>query len=312
MIIVTGGAGFIGSNLVKALNISGRKDVVVVDDLTKGQQFTNIADCQLQDYLDKQEFLSKIIADSDFDYPLEAILHQGACSDTTNWDGKYMMENNYTYSKHLLHYCMRRHIPFIYASSASVYGANTTFTEDLANEKPLNVYGYSKFLFDQYVREMLPQAKSQIVGLRYFNVYGSREQHKGQMASVAYHFHRQLQNSDTIQLFSGSDGYADGEQLRDFIYVADVAKINQWFLNNQQVSGIYNVGTGNASSFNAVARAVLNWTKRGKIEYIPFPEKLRGCYQSFTQADISKLRQAGYDEEFYDVNQGVNDYLSQL
>lgn len=314
MIIVTGGAGFIGSNLVKGLNDHEPKDILVVDDLTDGTKFKNLADLHILDYLDKDDFLTKIIQREKFSSSIKAIFHQGACADTTEWNGRFMLRNNYEYSKILLHYCLENKIPFIYASSAAIYGdGKAGFSEQLHCEKPLNVYGYSKYLFDQYVRRILPTAKSQIIGLRYFNVYGPREQHKGSMASVAYHLNKQLlQGNDVVKLFVGSDGYADGEQRRDFIYVDDVVKVNLWFLENPKINGIYNVGTGHSQPFNDVANAVIHWHQRGKIQYIPFPQNLQGRYQSFTQADISALRDVGYKEKFKSVEEGMKVYLDWL
>ncbi|MCL5261660.1 MAG: ADP-glyceromanno-heptose 6-epimerase [Gammaproteobacteria bacterium] len=312
MIIVTGGAGFIGSNLVKGLNALGRHDVLVVDDLTDGRKFRNIVDAQILDFKDKEVFLQKIVQDDVCGEKIEAIFHLGACSTTTEWNGHYMMQNNYEYSKTLLHYCMDKHIPFIYASSAAIYGGNGVFAEYPQNEQPLNVYGYSKLLFDQYVRRVLPKLKSQVVGLRYFNVYGPREQHKGSMASVALHFNQQLKDSGKIQLFQGSGGYADGEQQRDFVFVNDVVKVNLWFWQNHGKSGIYNVGTGQAQTFNVVANAVIDWHGHGKIAYIPFPDNLRAAYQSYTQADLTLLRQSGYKDNFTTVQDGVKSYLDWL
>ncbi len=222
-----------------------------------------------------------------------------------------MMRNNYEYSKTLLHYCLDRRIPYVYASSASVYGDGKVFREEREHEAPLNVYGYSKFLFDQYVRR-LPRPASQVVGLRYFNVYGPREQHKGSMASVAYHFNNQLLTEGRIKLFEGCDGYGNGEQRRDFVYVEDVCAAKLWFLDHPECSGIFNLGTGRSQTFNDVARAVVSWHGRGEVEYIPFPEKLRGCYQSFTEADIGALRAAGYYGTFKTVDEGVREYLQWL
>lgn len=312
MIIVTGGAGFIGSNIVKALNDVGYTDILIVDDLTDGHKFENIVDCQYLDYMDKDEFLEHILIGEDFPDTVEAVFHQGACSTTTEWDGKFMMHNNYDYSKDLLHYCLEREIPFIYASSAATYGNNITFIESLENERPINVYGYSKFAFDQYVRRILPEATSQIVGLKYFNVYGPREAHKGGMASVAFHLNNQLQENGVVKLFTGTDGYTDGEQRRDFIYVGDVVDVNLWFLEHPEVSGIFNCGTGRSEPFNNVAKAVLDWHEKGTLEYIPFPEKLKGHYQSFTQADLTNLRDAGYEGEFKTVAEGTKEYLDWL
>lgn len=309
MIIVTGGAGFIGSNIVKGLNQRGIKDIIVVDELTDGTKFAHLTDCEIADYLDKDVFLRLIEKRDSFGQDIQAIFHEGACSSTTEWNGKYMMENNYEYSKSLLHYCLDRGVNLMYASSAATYGDGLIFKEERQYEKPLNVYGYSKFLFDQYVRRILPQAKSQIAGFRYFNVYGPHEDHKGSMASVAYHLNQQLPKNGMVKLFEGCDGYGNGEQRRDFIYVGDVVDVNLWFMDNPNCSGIYNVGTGKSQSFNDVAKSVIAWHNKGHIEYIPFPEHLKGRYQSFTEADITRLREAGYTKSFKTVEEGVKLYL---
>ena len=311
MIVVTGGAGFIGANIVHALNQRGETDILVVDDLTDGTRFRNLAELDITDYMDKHEFLEKVKANA-LPGGIRAVFHEGACSDTTEWDGKFMMENNYTYSKELLHWCMHRKVPFLYASSAAVYGASDEFREERGCEKPLNVYGYSKWQFDQYVRKMLPVADSQIVGFRYFNVYGHREQHKGKMASVAYHLHEQIKAGQNPKLFEGWDGSPDGGQQRDFVFVDDVCKVNLWFFDNPEKSGIFNLGTGRAQSFLEVAEAVIEYHQKGKVEFIPFPDELKGRYQSFTQADVSALRDAGYAEAFTDVAGGVAAYLAWL
>ncbi|TPW14664.1 MAG: ADP-L-glycero-D-manno-heptose 6-epimerase [Halothiobacillaceae bacterium] len=311
MLVVTGGAGFIGSNIVKALNLQGRDDIVVVDDLTDGRKFRNLVDCQIADYIDKDRFIERL-NQAVFANSIEAILHQGACSTTTEWDGRFMLANNYDYSKTLLHFCLEAQIPFIYASSASVYGGGSVFSESPEFEAPLNVYGYSKLLFDNYVRRLLPDATSQIVGLRYFNVYGPREQHKGSMASVAYHLNNQLLAEGRIKLFEGCDGYGHGEQRRDFIYVSDVVAVNLWLLEQRQVSGIFNLGTGRSQPFNDIATAVLKFHGRGELHYISFPEQLRGCYQSFTEANMTALRNAGYANPFKRVEEGVAEYLAGL
>jgi ADP-L-glycero-D-manno-heptose 6-epimerase len=306
MIIVTGGAGFIGSNIIKALNDKGHTDILVVDNLKDGTKFANLVDLDIADYMDKEDFLIGILADEDFG-DIEAIFHEGACSSTTEWDGKYMMDNNYQYSKELLHYCLEHEIPFLYASSAATYGGrNDSFIEERQYEEPLNVYGYSKMLFDHYVRQILPEAGSQVCGFRYFNVYGPREGHKGSMASVAFHLNTQLNNGENPKLFEGSDGFK-----RDFIYVEDVAAVNLWFWENN-VSGIFNCGTGRAESFQEVADAALNFHQKGEIEYIPFPEKLKGRYQAYTLADQTKLRAAGYDKPFKTVAEGVAEYMAWL
>ncbi|MCK5717469.1 MAG: ADP-glyceromanno-heptose 6-epimerase [Thiomargarita sp.] len=312
MIIITGGAGFIGSNIVQGLNKRGYSDILVVDNLTKGQKFKNIADLQIADYDDKQDFLAKIQKGTFVGKHIEAIFHLGACSDTTEWDGHYMMKNNYNYSTSLVQFCLTAKIPLLYASSASVYGQGKISQEHPKYEAPLNVYGYSKLLFDQYVRRLLPTANSQIVGFRYFNVYGPREQHKGTMSSVAFHLNNQIKETGNVRLFEGYDGYAHGEQRRDFVYVSDVVDVNLWFMDHPDRSGIFNVGTGRSQSFNDVANAVCAWHGKGEIEYIPFPEHLKGRYQSFTQADINNLRSIGYDKSFKSVEEGEKVYLDWL
>jgi ADP-L-glycero-D-manno-heptose 6-epimerase len=308
MIIITGGAGFIGSRLILGLNRLGYQDILVVDDLTDGRKFKNLTKARISDYIDYEKFLN-IIESNKVAFPsIEAVFHQGACTKTTEWDGRYMMANNYDYSKKLLHYCLDHHVPFIYASSAAVYGANMTFKEKLENEKPLNVYGYSKYLFDQYVRRQLPKINSPVIGLRYFNVYGPHEDFKGGMASVVWHLMNQLKDTEEVRLFQGSDGYQPGEQKRDFIFVDDVVNVNLWFLKNPMKTGIYNCGTGKARSFNTIARTLLKLYGKGTLKYIPFPEHLKGYYQSFTQADISKLRDAGYSGSFISLEEGIKRY----
>jgi len=317
--IVTGAAGFIGSNMIRALNARGVDRIIAVDDLSHGDKFRNLVDCQIADYLDKQEFLRLIEQDA-FEGEIDFMNHQGACSDTMEHDGRYMMTNNYRYTVSLFRFCQTHDIPFIYASSAAVYGGSETFREDPACEFPLNVYGYSKLLFDQYVRQHWDSIESQVVGLRYFNVYGPREQHKERMASVAFHLSHQFREHGKVKLFAGCDGYADGEQRRDFISVEDVVKVNLFFMEHPDQSGIFNCGTGRSQSFNEVALATLNTLQgknqtladhvsQGTLEYIPFPEALRGKYQSFTQADISALREVGFREDFLTVEQGVARYV---
>jgi ADP-L-glycero-D-manno-heptose 6-epimerase len=318
--IVTGAAGFIGSKLVEGLNKRGITDVIAVDNLAHADKFRNLAAVEIADYLDQAEFIGKL---ERFEGAVEAVFHQGACSDTMETDGRYMLDNNYAYSRRLLEWCQDEEVPLIYASSASVYGAGPEFREERRCEKPLNVYGYSKFLFDQYVRRILETKTSQVGGLRYFNVYGPNEQHKGRMASVAYHAYQQLLGAGKVKLFVGSGGYANGEQRRDFVYVDDVVDVNLWLLERRDVSGVFNCGTGRAQTFNELAAAVINavqgtrlsvkeMVQKGLIEYIPFPAGLADKYQSYTQADLVRLRAAGYAREFRPVEQGVAAYVDAL
>lgn len=323
-LIVTGAAGFIGSNLAKALNARGETDIIAVDNLSRADKVANLADLEISDYIDKRE-LGPRLATGEFDGQVSAVLHQGACSDTMQTDGRYMMENNYRYSLELLEWCQARKIAFIYASSASVYGSGRVFSESREHEAPLNVYGYSKFLFDQAVRRKLASRTAQIAGFRYFNVYGPREAHKARMASVAFHFFNQYLDAGKVKLFEGSGGYGPGEQSRDFISVDDVVRVNLFFLDHPGISGVFNVGTGRAQSFNDVARTTINAIRRargeaelslaqlkaaGAIEYVAFPAQLVGKYQSYTQADTTALRGAGYKEPFLTVEEGVGRYVS--
>lgn len=313
MIIVTGGAGFIGSNIVRGLNARGITDITVVDDLTDGHKFENLSGLTIADYLDMERFRESVADPQAADCgSVQAVFHQGACSTTTEWDGRYMMDNNYQYSKELLAWCSARQVPFIYASSAAVYGGNEDFVEDEASEGPINVYGYSKWQFDQYVRRHRASLKTQVAGLRYFNVYGPGEQHKGSMASVAFHLDRQMRGNAAVTLFEGSHGYGDGEQRRDFVHVDDVVAVNLWFMDNPEISGIYNCGSGRSQTFNDVARAVLDWHGKGTLEYVPFPDHLKGAYQAFTRADLTALRAAGCDVAFRTVEEGVRAYLDVL
>ena len=323
--IVTGAAGFIGSNLVKALNERGERDVIAVDNLTRADKFRNLVDCEITDYLDKTEFVERFVR-GDFGR-VRAVFHEGACSDTMETNGRYMMDNNYRYTRTVLDACLTQRTALLYASSAAIYGGSDTFVEEPRYERPLNVYGYSKFLFDQHLRRVLPQAQSQVVGFRYFNVYGPREAHKGRMASVAFHNFNQFVAEGRVKLFGDYNGYAAGQQTRDFVAVDDVVRVNMHFLDHPQQSGIFNLGTGRAQPFNDVASSVVNALRKlrgdaplaldemvraGLIEYVPFPDALRGKYQCFTQADPTKLREAGYDAPFLTVQQGVERYVNWL
>lgn len=325
MIIVTGAAGFIGSNIVRGLNRRGITNILAIDDLTDGDKFVNLVGAQIADYMHKDDFRKRVL--EGFLPGIRAVFHQGACSDTTERNGHFMMDNNYRVTLELFEYCQTHKVPFIYASSAAVYGAGPDYVERLENERPLNVYGYSKFLFDQVVRARFSSLTAQVVGLRYFNVYGPQEQHKGRMASVAFHNMNQFLSEGYVRLFGGWDGYVDGGQMRDFISVHDVVDVNLHFLDHPETSGVFNCGTGRAQPFNDVAAAVVNamrniqgkadlpledLVKQGLLRYDSFPDDLKGRYQSYTQADVSALRAAGYTAPMRDVQTGVSEYVHQL
>ena len=328
-IVVTGAAGFIGSNLIQGLNARGIDDIIAVDDLTEGDKFKNLADLQIADYVDADDFYD-LFAEGAFG-DIEAVFHEGACSDTMEPDGKYMMDNNYTLSCELFHACQDQGTRLLYASSAATYGGSSTFSESPEFEKPLNVYGYSKLLFDQRLRreigKQFENAEAQVAGFRYFNVYGPREQHKGRMASVAFHQFNQYQAEGKVKLFGEYGGYGPGGQMRDFVFIDDVVTVNLWFLDHPRQSGIVNLGTGKAQPFNDVAISVINALRKtqneaslnieeavrgGLIDYIAFPSALVGKYQSYTQADLSALRAAGCDHAFADVQTGVAAYMQWL
>ena len=311
MIIVTGGAGFIGSNVVKELNRRGRTDILVVDNLERAEKFRNLADLVIQDYLDKRAFRARLDKGT-FDLQADAILHNGACSDTMGGDGRYMLENNFGDSKALLAYALAKGIPFVYASSAATYGAGPVFVPDPANERPLNVYGYSKLLFDQHVRHLLPEVRSTVVGLRYFNVYGPREDHKGRMMSVLHQLLRQLKETGVCRLFEGTEGYGNGEQVRDFVFVGDIVDIGLHFAEGPLAKGIHNAGTGKARSFNAIAQTLIKLLGKGAHRLHPLPPALEGKYQSFTQADLTSLRAAGYTQPFTELEDGIRMTLAEL
>ncbi len=328
-VVVTGAAGMIGSNLVHGLNAIGIDDVIAVDDLSDGPKYRNLLGARISDYFDRSEFYARF-AQREFGR-IDAVLHQGACSDTMEHNGRYMLDNNYRCSKDLLDACQAQGTRLLYASSAATYGASSTFREEPPFERPLNVYGYSKLLFDDVVRRMLPSVANasgaQVAGFRYFNVYGAREQHKGRMASVAFHHFNQLRETGKVQLFGEYGGFGPGAQSRDFVFVDDVVAVNLWFLQHPEASGVFNLGTGRAQPFNDVAVATVNAARaargepalglaalvaQGLIEYIAFPAALVGKYQCFTQADLSRLRATGCDHRFVDVATGIQAYSDWL
>ena len=324
-VVVTGAAGMIGSNLVHGLNAMGIDHVIAVDDLTEGAKFRNLLGARISDYFDRNEFYDRFALGELG--RIDAILHQGACSDTMEHNGRYMLETNYRCSKDLLDICQSQGTRLLYASSGATYGGSTVFRESAEYERPLNVYGYSKLLFDNIVRRMLPTARAQVAGFRYFNVYGPREQHKGRMASVACHHFGELRETGKVKLFGEYGGYGPGQHSRDFVFVDDVVAVNLWFLRHPERSGIFNVGTGRAQPFNDLAHATINASRalRGEgpltleqqvsqalIEYVPFPQNLVGKYQCHTQADLTALRATGCDVQFVDVATGVRRYAEWL
>lgn len=321
MIIVTGGAGFIGSNVVRELNRIGESEILVVDNLAPSSynsspKFFNLEGTRFADFMGKREFRDAVATNKLSGIKIRAILHNGACSNTLEDNGEYMMDNNFTYSKELLHFALDHQIPFVYASTAAVYGLSKEFKESPDNERPLNIYGFSKLVFDNYLRKLIHSIKTTAVGLRYFNVYGPHEQHKGRMASVIYHFSRQLKETGKIRMFEGSGGYQSGEQRRDFIFVRDLARINLFFAgllgSIPMTKGIFNAGTGTSRTFNEVARILMNEFRKGEIEYIPFPKDLENRYQHFTEADIHSLQKAGWTETFTSLEQGIRETFSYL
>ena len=307
-IVVTGGAGFIGSNLISNLNSTGYTNIILSDYFVNGKQVSNVNHLKINDFIPPDDLCDFIKNNR-----VDKMFHLGACSDTTEWNGEYMLEKNFSFSKRLLTACTLKKIPFVYASSASVYGLSEQFGENSSNEKPLNIYGFSKLLFDNFVRSKLSVFDSLVCGVRFFNVFGANEGHKKGMASVMYHFNNQLLSSGVIKIFRGSHNFGDGEHLRDFIEVNDAIDLTTWLSNRKPSdSGIYNCGTGVARSFNEVAQLVVNWHKKGKIEYIDFPCTLMPFYQPHTCADIRRIRTLGYTNSFMTLEEGVNRYMNWL
>ncbi|MBO8143794.1 MAG: ADP-glyceromanno-heptose 6-epimerase [Thermodesulfobacterium sp.] len=313
-IVVTGGAGFIGSNLVEALNQRGEDQIIIVDHLKEGNKWKNLLDLKFLDYIEKDEFLEKI--EKGYFKEVSAIIHLGACSNTTVKDLQFLYLNNYKYSQKLALFSLENNIQFIYASSAATYGEGSLgFSDDetlLPKLKPLNPYGFSKHLFDLwlYYNGLL----NKVVGLKYFNVFGEKEFHKGEMRSVVLKAYEQIKKEEKVKLFkSYNPDYQDGEQLRDFIYVKDAVEVTLFFLENPQIKGIFNVGTGKARSFKDLVLAIFSALNiPPNIEYIEMPEYLKKQYQYFTQADITKLRKAGYNKPMWELEDAVKNYVTYL
>ncbi len=321
MILVTGGAGFVGSNLIRELNRQGETNILLVDDLTIGQKSKNLRNCVVSDYEDKDTFID-LLQSGCYD-PIKIVFHLGACSDTTEWDGRHMMRENFTFSRELHKFCASRGVPFVYASSAAVYGGcsptdgqsskKDIFIENPINERPLNVYGYSKLMFDQYVRANMQERVNLVIGLRYFNVYGPGEAHKGSMASVIYNFDRQLKSTGALNIFGASHGYSEGEHERDFVHVSDAVDMTLWAAKlKPAASGIYNCGTGVARTFNELARLVVDFHKKGEIKYIDLPSELTDSYQPYTKASMTRSKNVGYSRSFKSMESGVKEYLTWL
>jgi len=308
-IVVTGGAGFIGSCMVRTLNDAGFTDIIIVDNIASTEKWKNLCNKKFTEYIKKRDFISRLSGLKNVSH----VLHFGACSSTTEANFDYLIDNNLNYTKALWNWCVERQIPFLYASSAATYGDGSCGYDDKAEIdglRPLNGYGYSKQLFDLWSRQQ-ETCPPQYVGFKFFNVYGPNEYHKGSMSSVIFHAYQEIQRGKRIQLFrSYRSNYADGGQLRDFVYVKDVCSVIMHFMTHPELNGLYNVGTGRAESFRDLAAAVA----RAKdipleIEYIDMPESLRAKYQYYTEAKIDKLRDAGYQKPFADLQQGAKDYI---
>lgn len=301
MIVVTGAAGFIGSNLAKGLNDAGHQELILVDDLNPEKE-KNISGLKFDQFLTIEEYLEKHRSITD----LQAIFHQGACADTTENRPDYILRQNTGYTYALFNHCQANRIPLLYASSAAVYGdGENGFREEPGSEQPLNLYGESKLIFDQVLRRHVDKEgklTAPVTGFRYFNVYGPGEAHKGRMASVALHLFKQGKENGSLKLFEGSESFK-----RDFVHINDVVAVNLHFLQNPQ-TGIFNLGTGTARSFTEMAKAIQKQIPNSSIEYIPFPEDLKGKYQAYTCADLSTIRKAGYEEDFIELEAGINSY----
>jgi ADP-L-glycero-D-manno-heptose 6-epimerase len=311
MIVVTGGAGFIGSALIWRLNEQGKKNIFVVDELGTTEKWKNLPGLNFQDFINKDDFIDKI--ENHFNYGISAILHMGANSSTTEKDADHLLKNNYQYTQKLAEYSLKNNVRFIYASSAATYGdGNSGFDdneENLEILKPLNMYGYSKSIFDVWAKKQ--KILDKIAGLKYFNVYGPNEYHKGDMRSVVHKAFEQIRNTGKVKLFkSYHPDYKDGEQKRDFIYIKDAVDMTLWFLDNPDKNGIYNIGSGKARSWNDLVKAIFSaMDRQANIEYIDMPENLVEKYQYFTEAKLDKIKKAGFTISLHSLENGVTDYV---
>jgi len=312
MVIVTGGAGFIGSAMVWKLNQLGEREIIIVDELGVDEKWKNLTGLNFIDYYNKDDFMEMILNET-LPFEFDTMIHMGACSSTTEKNADYLFDNNVRYSQELAKYCMTHRMRFIYASSAATYGDGADgYSDDekkMFNLRPLNMYGYSKQLFDLWLYKT--GVLEEVVGLKFFNVYGPNEYHKEDMRSVIHKSFQQINLSGEVKLFkSYNPNYKDGEQLRDFIYVKDVVDVISFFVEHKDNFGIYNVGTGKARTWNDLVISVFNSMNTPvNIKYIDMPEHLKEKYQYFTQADMSKLRKAGYQKEFYSLEAGIDDYV---
>ena len=313
MIIVTGGAGFIGSAFVWRLNREGIRDIIIVDQLGTDDKWKNLVGLTFTDYIHKDEFIEMAIAD-EVPFEVSSVVHMGACSSTTERDADYLWENNYLYSREVADWALRHNARFIYASSAATYGDGSSgFSDDheiISRLKPSNMYGYSKQVFDLWV--LKNKLEKKMAGIKFFNVYGPNEYHKGDMVSVIYKAFHQIQETGKVCLFkSYKKEYPNGGQMRDFIYVKDCVNVMWWLLENPSVNGIYNLGTGRARTWNDLIAAVFSsMGRKTNIQYIEMPESLRNQYQYFTQAQMDKLKKTGCHVNFSSLEDSVRDYVT--
>lgn len=312
MIVVTGGAGFIGSAIVWRLNTLGKDDIIIVDELGTTDKWKNLVGLKFQEFVHKDDFISAIVEDT-IEFPIESIIHMGANSSTTEKDADHLFSNNYLYTQELAKYCLSKNIRFIYASSAATYGDGSLgFVDDetkLETLRPLNMYGYSKQLFDLWAKKN--NVLNKVVGIKYFNVFGPNEYHKGDMRSVVHKAFEQVRDTGKVRLFKSLNSkYKDGEQMRDFVYIKDAIDMTLYFIDHPDKNGIFNVGAGKARTWNDLVSALFNAIgKPVNIEYIDLPDHLREKYQYFTEANLDKIRSAGYNKATTSLEDGVNDYV---